>query len=77
MIRYVLDGKGTVVTDDGKRMTVGPGALLEVFGPTSLTWETPNEMIVLTPGFEEGGKLLGVAAALVILCGAMIAGVGS
>jgi hypothetical protein len=34
-------------------------------------------MILLTPGFEEGGKLLGVAALMVIVCGALIAGVGS
>jgi hypothetical protein len=56
---------------------VGPGALLEVSGPASLVWEAKSEMIVLTPGFEEGGKLIGVALALVVMCGALVAGVGS
>jgi quercetin dioxygenase-like cupin family protein len=75
-VRYVLDGKGTVTINDDQRKNVGPGSLLEVSGPASLVWEASSEMIVLTPGFEEGGKLIGVALALVVMCGALIAGVG-
>jgi hypothetical protein len=77
LVRYVLDGKGTVTINDDQKKNVGPGALLEVSGPASLVWEAKSEMIVLTPGFEEGGKLIGVALALVAMCGALVAGVGS
>jgi hypothetical protein len=79
----VLDGTGTVeiVTNNDsitKSSTIGPGALIEVTGEAKLSWESSSsEMILLTPGFEEGGKLLGVAALMVIVCGALIAGVGS
>lgn len=77
LVRYVLDGKGSLTTDEGQRVSVNPGSLIEVTGPGSMSWETSSEMLVLTPGFEEGGKLAGVALALVVLCGALIAGVGS
>ena len=82
-VRYVLDGTGTVeiVTNNdstAKSYAVGPGTLIEVTGEAKLSWEaSSSEMILLTPGFEEGGKLLGVAALMVIVCGALIAGVGS
>jgi hypothetical protein len=83
LVRYVLDGTGTVeiVTNNDsitKSSTIGPGTLIEVTGEAKLSWESSSsEMILLTPGFEEGGKLLGVAALMVIVCGALIAGVGS
>jgi hypothetical protein len=83
LVRYVLDGTGTVeivtIHDSiTKLSTVGPGTLIEVTGEAKLSWEaSSSEMILLTPGFEEGGKLLGVAALMVIVCGALIAGVGS
>jgi quercetin dioxygenase-like cupin family protein len=75
-VRYVLDGKGTVTIDDDQQQNVGPGSLVEVSGPAALVWETSSEMLVLTPGFEEGGKLIAVALVLVVLCGSLIAGVG-
>lgn len=82
IVRYVLDGKGVVEisTDDQtgtKRTSVGPGSLVEVTGEASLSWKASSgEMIVLTPGFEEGGKLIGVAVAMIVLCGALVAGLG-
>jgi hypothetical protein len=75
-VRYVLDGKGTVTIDDDQQQNVSPGSLVEVSGPAALVWETSSEMLVLTPGFEEGGKLIAVALVLVVLCGSLIAGVG-
>ena len=31
-----------------------------------------GEMIILTPGYEEAGLLVGVAATLVVLCAALV-----
>jgi hypothetical protein len=84
VVRYVLDGSGTVETttsdetgtDKKQRASVGPGSLMEVTGEASLSWEASGEMIILTPGYEEGGKLLGVAVAMIVFCGALVAGVG-
>jgi hypothetical protein len=81
LVRYVLDGTGTVEIESNqssKSSVLGPGTLIEVTGEAHLSWEaSSSEMILLTPGFEERGKLLGVAALMVIVCGALIAGVGS
>jgi uncharacterized cupin superfamily protein len=73
LIRYILDGTGTLVVNRGKRATVGPGTLIEINGDASIEWEASDEMIILTPGFEEGGKLLIVAVAFVVLCASLIA----
>ena len=79
LTRYVLDGKGYLTYDKETRIEVGPGSLVEVDSePSQLVWEiTSNEMIILTPGYEEGGKLLAVAATLVVLAGALIFGLGA
>jgi hypothetical protein len=79
LTRYILDGEGTVlINDEGSPQTVGPGTLVEVEGPSNLSWQSATpEMIILTPGFEEGGKLLAVAGVLVLVCGALLAGFGS
>jgi len=48
-------------------------------GPASLSWKTTpsdSEMIVLTPGFEQLGQLVGVAGGLVVLCVALFFGLG-
>jgi len=90
--RYVLEGSGALVAttydDEGEkeamvmaegsetRRRVGPGTLVEVTGRADLYWDVDKEMIVLTPGYEEGGLLLAVGALLVVLCGALIAGAG-
>jgi hypothetical protein len=86
LIRYVLDGNGVLEIDTAesspKRTTnLTPGTLVEVSGDASLSWSAEGEMIILTeiiltPGFEEGNKSLGVAAAAILIFGALLAGVG-
>jgi hypothetical protein len=74
--RYVLEGSATVsTTSDSAIRILTPGTLLEVTGPTTLQWKvTSDETILLTPGYEEGGKLAAVALGLATLCGAILAG---
>ncbi|KAL7501179.1 hypothetical protein ACHAWT_011040 [Skeletonema menzelii] len=84
--RYVLSGKGRVTIDyyDDENVNrqranqrVYPGTLIEVDGEANLFWEVDDSkegLIVLTPSYEEGGKLLLVAGALVVFCAGLIAG---
>ena len=85
--RYVLSGKGRVTIDyyndenvnirQRTNQRVYPGTLIEVDGEANLFWEVDDMkegMIVLTPSYEEGGKLLLVAGALVVFCAGLIAG---
>ena len=72
LVRYILDGKGTVEINDDPPKPVAPGTLVEVDGEASLTWSAATELIVLTPGFEEGGKLIAVAGLLIVVCGAAL-----
>jgi len=83
--RYVLDGNGRITINyfenDGReslrKERVYPGTLVEVDGKATLKWEVDGEgMIVLTPGFEEGGKLAMVGTFFVVLCAALLAGSG-
>jgi hypothetical protein len=67
-----LDGTGSLSVNGGGTINVGPGTLIEISGDASIEWVAPGEMVVLTLGFEEGGKLLIVAAAFVVLCGSLI-----
>ena len=56
---------------------VYPGTLIEVDGEAQLFWEVDDAkegIIVLTPSYEEGGKLLLVAGAMVVFCAGLIAG---
>jgi hypothetical protein len=76
--RYILEGEGIVfIADDKARKETKKlrvGTLLEVKGPALLEWEaTSPELIVLTPGFEEGGKFLAVAGSLIALTAALVA----
>jgi len=60
-----------------KKERVYPGTLIEVDGEANLFWEVDDVregIIVLTPSYEEGGKLLLVAGALVVFCAGLIAG---
>uniref|UniRef100_A0A7S2VDB0 Altered inheritance of mitochondria protein 24, mitochondrial n=1 Tax=Entomoneis paludosa TaxID=265537 RepID=A0A7S2VDB0_9STRA len=51
------------------RVQVRPGSLLEIAGEATVSWTTTSEeMIILTPGYEEGGNLIFAAAALLVLC---------
>lgn len=88
--RYILEGGGMVVVtlfeNDGFTPKVGlpeeyrvvPGCLVEAMGPCKLEWRTDEdaELVILTPGYEEGSTLALVGIAFIILCGALIAGVG-
>ena len=73
--RYVLSGTGSVAVK-GSSQKIGPGSLVEVTGPAEVEWAVSGggdgEMIILTPGYEEAGLLVGVAAALVVLCAALV-----
>ena len=78
LVRYVLDGQGSVEIQDSddqsQTIPVKPGSLLEVTGEATLSWDvTTKEMILLTPGFEQMGIFAGVALALVVLLGALVA----
>ena len=86
--RYVLDGKGRVTIDyyddnnvmqriDSQR--VYPGTLVEVDGEANLLWEVDDSkegMIILTPSYEEGGKLLIVGGVLAVFCAGLLIGSG-
>ncbi|KAL7526935.1 hypothetical protein ACHAWF_001976 [Thalassiosira exigua] len=82
--RYVLEGTGRLTVDyyddSGesqrvKERRVYPGTLVEVDGEARMYWEVDDEkegMIVLTPGYEEGGKLLLVGGVLAAFCAGMV-----
>ena len=77
LTRYVLEGTGTVEIEEqgnAKSFQVAPGTLIEVDGKAALSWAaTSSEMIILTPGFEQGGVFAAVAAVVLILFGSLIA----
>ena len=84
--RYVLDGKGRVdvnyYDNNGREASrtdrIYPGTLVEVNGEARLSWTVDGNdgMIILTPGFEQGGKLALVAAFFVVFCAGLLAGSG-
>lgn len=86
--RYVLDGKGRLTIDyyddnnDKQRINnqrVYPGTLVEVDGEANLLWEVDDSkegMIILTPSYEEGGKLLIVGGILAVFCAGLLIGSG-
>lgn len=80
LVRYVLDGTGVleIETDDLPKTTnkLSSGTLVEVSGESSLSWRADDEMIILTPGFEEGGKFIGVILVMLLTFGALLAGGG-
>ena len=71
LVRYVLDGTGAVnvVDENGQdeKTAVGPGSLVEVTGQATLEWQGKEDMIILTPGYEQPGMLIGAAALLLIV----------
>ena len=75
LLRYILQGKGSLVVDGVQAKPFGVGTLVDVTGPASLEWnlEGGEDVILLTPGFEQGGAFLGVVAAMIVLTGALIA----
>lgn len=78
--RYILSGQGAVSSSDAnvQNRRIGPGTLVEITGPASVEWSVNDgdEMIVLTPGYEQTGLLLGVGGAFVVLCGVLVATAG-
>lgn len=72
--RYILQGKGSLVVDGLQSTPFGVGSLVDVTGPASLEWnsEGGDDVILLTPGFEQGGAFLGVVAAMIALTGALV-----
>ena len=82
LVRYVLEGSGSleISQDDATSqvISVTPGTLVEIGAGTpnlQLEWKSEqSEMILLTPGFEEGGVLLGALAGIVVLFGALLTG---
>lgn len=86
--RYVLDGKGRLTIDyyDDNNIKqrinsqrVYPGTLVEVDGEANLLWEVDDEkesIIILTPSYKEGGKLLIVGGVLAVFCAGLLIGSG-
>lgn len=82
--RYVLEGNGRLSVnyydDNGKEALredrVYPGTLVEVDGEATLSWVVDGPMIVLTPGFEQGGTLIAVGGMFVALCIGLFIGYG-
>eukprot|EP00547_Thalassionema_nitzschioides_P001680 CAMPEP_0194212440 /NCGR_PEP_ID=MMETSP0156-20130528/12321_1 /TAXON_ID=33649 /ORGANISM="Thalassionema nitzschioides, Strain L26-B" /LENGTH=170 /DNA_ID=CAMNT_0038940265 /DNA_START=78 /DNA_END=590 /DNA_ORIENTATION=+ len=72
IVRYILDGIGNVEIKEKDGVStvnsIGPGSLLEVSDEAKLIWRSnSDDMIILTPGYEQTGLFLGVALALVLL----------
>jgi hypothetical protein len=67
-------------TQTMNNVRVYPGTLIEVNGEAILQWTVDDDdakgggMIVLTPTYEEGGKLAFVGAALMVFCAGLIIG---
>lgn len=85
--RYVLDGRGRVSIDyvddsTGKsrridKQRVYPGTLVEVDGEATISWDVDDPktgMIVLTPNYEEGGKLALVGGFIIVFCVGLLIG---
>jgi hypothetical protein len=72
LVRYVLDGTGSVTIvdeddDGGKTSAVRSGSLVEVTGLATVRWTVDDDMIILTPGYEELGLFVGAAALLLLV----------
>jgi hypothetical protein len=89
LTRYILDGRGRVTIDYVDNNTgqscriinkqrVYPGTLVEVTGgEATLIWDVDdpkNGMIVLTPNYEEGSKLVLVGGFLLVFCVGLVIG---
>lgn len=85
LIRYILKGSGSlIIVDDDedsdtivKKTKFSTGNLIEVDGPCSLKWTIDDDcdnIILLTPGFEQGKLFLGAIVAMMVMFGALISG---
>ena len=80
LTRYVLDGTGTLdVPGKVSSRKLNPGTLIEIQGgPTEVSWNVQSEeMIILTPGYEETGSFVAILVAMIAICGTLIATLGS
>lgn len=76
LVRYILQGSGTVSVVDGNfSRKFYAGTLLEVEGPETLMWERNEgeDVIVLTPGFENGALFAGAIVGFVTMVFALLA----
>ena len=92
LVRYVLDGTGTLDISTSSYDTtsmkktsqiLSPGTLIEISNvdegeSVNLLWQANEgeDMIILTPGFEQGGIFIGAIVAMILTFVALIAGVG-
>jgi len=89
LVRYVLEGTGmlNIITNNNdisqidtttkKEIIIKPGTLVEIDGKAELKWtcdDNCQEMIVLTPSFEEGNIFVGVIGGIIILFGLLLSG---
>ena len=85
LVRYILQGSGkvTVLVDRTKEGNDGglvnefnTGVLVEVDGPAELVWiksdTDDDDIIILTPTYEQSGLFIGAIAGFVVLCGGLI-----
>lgn len=75
IVRYILQGSGTVTVGNESSRKFSEGTLIEIQGPCKVTW-TKNEgddIIILTPGFENVGLFVGVILGFTAMVGALLA----
>lgn len=85
--RYVLMGTGSLdvtlldeqnnnlpKTDEPTTHKLVPGSLVEAMGPAVLEWTVDDneEMVFLTPGYENFSLFAAVGAIFVVLCGVLV-----
>lgn len=75
LVRYVLQGSGSVTVNGQAAKKFMTGMLMEVDGPASLQWNKDDgeDVILLTPGFENGGLFAGALIGFVAMVGALVA----
>lgn len=76
LVRYILQGSGTLDVDGGRSSRkFNTGMLVEAEGPVKLDWnkDEGENVIILTPGFEQGGLFAGALIGFVAMVGALIA----
>ena len=86
LVRYVLEGTGTLKINDNSsdsnnidKIIIKPGTLVEIGGNNvELEWTCDDDcqnIIVLTPTFEEGNIFIGVIGEIIILFGLLLSGI--
>jgi hypothetical protein len=75
LVRYILQGSGTVTVNGKDSRRFMTGMLMEVEGPVTLEWEKDDgeDVIILTPGYENGGLLVGAFLGFMGMVAALVA----